>query len=288
MNCTICKREFEPTVHNQTKTCGDERCRQRWKNQKRSMHAKARNRERNREWCAKNRNVTASNPWLRGQPIYDSHLPGGACELSFAGTTRFEHSHVRALHGVVTSLLGAHEQDAVFSLIPWPRGCGWAVYCRTDSLARLAQRQHDARLGSAPVVVRLGPFARIKSPDVRKRGHRRVRISTVTPVVITTMGRKRVRLDPDADSIRSTLVQTIPARIGLGVERDEVPIELVDADTQTVRVDLGGKLGAIPGWDGSVVVETNAIGHWLLEVAARIGLGGRTALGFGRVRCVVV
>lgn len=38
------------------------------------------------------------------------------------------------------------------------------------------------------------------------------------------------------------------------------------------------------GWEGSCVVEVNAPARWMLECDALVGLGGRTALGFGRVR----
>jgi hypothetical protein len=60
---------------------------------------------------------------------------------------------------------------------------------------------------------------------------------------------------------------------------------LVDAQTEREEVLLRGKVGPVRGWSGSVVVETNAVGRWLLECAGRgLGLGGRTAFGFGRVR----
>ena len=50
------------------------------------------------------------------------------------------------------------------------------------------------------------------------------------------------------------------------------------------RAAIGGD-GRVRGWEGSLVIETNAVGRWLLEVAARgWGLGGRVAMTFGRVR----
>ena len=57
-------------------------------------------------------------------------------------------------------------------------------------------------------------------------------------------------------------------------------MEVVD----DARVDAG-RDGRVRGWEGSLVIETNAVGRWLLEVAARgWGLGGRVAMTFGRVR----
>jgi CRISPR/Cas system endoribonuclease Cas6 (RAMP superfamily) len=35
---------------------------------------------------------------------------------------------------------------------------------------------------------------------------------------------------------------------------------------------------------GTIDVECNALGRWLLDVAALIGLGSKTSIGFGRVR----
>jgi CRISPR/Cas system endoribonuclease Cas6 (RAMP superfamily) len=68
---------------------------------------------------------------------------------------------------------------------------------------------------------------------------------------------------------------------------DDMRISLVERHTQPSSLSLvgrGGKLKAMRGWVGHMIVDCNAPAHWLLEVAARVGLGGRTAFGFGRVR----
>ncbi|GAC1577381.1 MAG: hypothetical protein NVS3B20_08750 [Polyangiales bacterium] len=69
------------------------------------------------------------------------------------------------------------------------------------------------------------------------------------------------------------------------VPPDQIKIEIRDSDTNVERVRIGSKWGVVNGWRGSVVLECNAVAHWLIEAAARgPGLGGRTALGFGRIR----
>jgi CRISPR/Cas system endoribonuclease Cas6 (RAMP superfamily) len=82
---------------------------------------------------------------------------------------------------------------------------------------------------------------------------------------------------------------------------DVVPVQIVSATTVPARVRLEGPPrptdprrgpsvggdGRVRGWMGSVTVETSAMGVWLLEVAAELGLGGRVAYGFGRVSVTV-
>jgi hypothetical protein len=77
--------------------------------------------------------------------------------------------------------------------------------------------------------------------------------------------------------------------------RDRFEITCVETKTpeamareQESWVDLGGKVGTAKGFDGSFVVDANAAGHWLLEAAARTGMGSKTAFGFGCVRVSAV
>jgi CRISPR/Cas system endoribonuclease Cas6 (RAMP superfamily) len=78
-----------------------------------------------------------------------------------------------------------------------------------------------------------------------------------------------------------------PKRIGLLVDPDTVRLELVERATIPSTLNLAGRtgrLGNMRGWVGHVIVDCNAPAHWLLEVAARIGFGGTTSFGFGRIK----
>ena len=72
------------------------------------------------------------------------------------------------------------------------------------------------------------------------------------------------------------------------LDTSTVLLEMVDAETQPATVQLGGKFHGIRGWTGHVIVEGNAVARWLVQCAGLVGLGGRTALGFGRVRVMEV
>lgn len=187
---------------------------------------------------------------------------------------------------MVTNLLGIPHHPTVpqFTLVPWPNAFGWGVYCQHDSAARAtAGREHTAVLFDRDVTARCGPLARIRSPVIGRRGRRRVRIDAVTPVLVRGEA-DAIYTAPTGENIRSTIAAWLPRRVGLQIDGDDVMLELVERETQPATVETGGKFGATRGWVGHVVVETNAVGHWLLELGARIGLGGRVALGFGRVR----
>lgn len=235
--------------------------------------------------------VWEESSWLKGAPIYGSHLLGGGMIMSVDPLFgAVEHRHIRMLHGVVSSVLGleGHGRPVPdFSLLPWPSPLGWALYVGSTELAeRVAKSSHFTHLFSRDVTVKFGPLFRLRSPTITKRGRRKVVISTITPVAIrqSKMGANAIHRSPTSESLASTLSSSLPLRLGLSVPMNHVQVEVVRADTRPIAVELGGKWGTGWGWDGEVEVVTNAIGHWLLAVAGMIGLGGRTAVGFGRVR----
>lgn len=259
-------------------------------------------RARNSAWCAANRNCTKREPWLLGQPPHGTHLPGGGCELYVDPAPRWpvEHRNVRALHGALTALVGeGHDRGDVgrgrwpdFAIVPWPRGTiGWGVYWRTPGGCALAGTTLDGVLYDRPTRFRFGPLARMRAPEITKRGRRLVAIDAVTPVCIQSADRTIERTSPDSQSLISTLSRDFGRRCGLAedVPADWLRIEIVEDATTVETVKLGAhetaKYGHVRGWAGRAVVECNAPAHWLLEAAARgPGLGGRTAFGFGRVR----
>jgi hypothetical protein len=251
------------------------------------------NRLRCSRWAAEHRGVRSRQPWLLGEPPFESHLPGAGFEMWFSPSISFDHRHISALHGVLTSLTGEHHpNNPRFSLVPWPRGCGWGVYlAEPETVETLAGTRHVVRLGTGSPELAFGKPVRIRSPRIVKRGHRQLRIDAITPVCVrhsTGEGNAyQIHTAPTASNLLSTLQFMTLRRIGLAIGEDDMRLRLVERHTQPSTLSLvgrGGKLKAMRGWVGHVVVDCNAPAHWLLEVAARIGLGGRTAFGFGRIR----
>lgn len=240
------------------------------------------------EWAAANRGVTTRNAWLVGQIPYVGHLPGGGCDLAIGGQL-VAPRHVYMLHGLLSHLVGEPHVsgEPAWALLPWHTGCGWAVYWwREDLLRRFAGSRHRLRFGNADdTEVRFGSGALVKSPQVRRRGRLRVRIDTLTPVVIQKDGRSHLYTAPTSETLLSTLSASLMPRLGLGHDGTDLRLILHERHTEPDKVWCGDKLGTVSGWSGYAVVEVNAPARWLLEVAARgPGLGGRTAFGFGRIR----
>jgi hypothetical protein len=214
-------------------------------------------------------------------------------EIHFEQHLTFEHRHLSALHGIITSLTGAHDRNVPnFTLVPWHRGCGWGVYCRHSDMARaLAGTTNAVRLGSGIVRLRFGSLYRFKTPRIDRRGHRRLRIDSITPVCVRcTNGAdntQKLYTAPTSGNLRSTLAMMTPKRLDLLVDESTVMLEMLERHTIPATLSLAGRdgrLGNMRGWTGHVIVDCNAVAHWLLLVSERIGYGGTTAFGFGRIR----
>lgn len=228
--------------------------------------------------------------WLMQAPDIGTYLPGGAFTIDVDPPPRrpIGLRNIRAVHGLITNLsrLGHHPTTPVFSLIPWNAGIGWASYVSVDSVAcAMARRTHHAHLFGRPCNVRLGPLARLRAPIVGAPGPRILRIRTQTPIVIRGLtdpgcrpGHRRI-----GPALTSTMTSWLPRRVGLELGPQSVRTEVICASGGMRRVQLGGHLGAVYGWTGEIILRTNACGHWLLELGARIGFGGRVAFGFGRI-----
>lgn len=309
LTCPHCQEEFTPNSPSQV-TCEAKKCRNRQdyiRDRARPSYVE-KNRERCRQWYERKREAAGHKPqpWLKSAPAYGDHLPGAGLEIHIS-PQRYPITlqDTRALHAIITHLLDrGHGQAADFALLPWPRGCQWAVYLASDdAVGALAGKTFEGRrLFDSAVSVRFGYPVRLKTPRVEgPRGRRRLTIDTVTPVVIRSMGSKVARAEVSDDNIQSTLAQTLARRIGLRTERPvvraggevrevdglpiaDVPCEVVSSSVVAVKVNHN-KLGTVTGWEGRVVVETNAVGEWLLRCAASgMGLGGRVGFGYGRIR----
>jgi hypothetical protein len=277
--CRICQAPFLP-LSSTMETCGKKEC-----------HV-ALVRQKSHEWAAQHRNVHKSNPWLLGPPVYGPYLPGGGCILRASPRPRWplEHRNVRLLHGMVTTISGVTHvpMDPAFALIPWTCRFGWAVFFWEDALARrMAGHTFDARIAEQQTAVTFSPLWRLKAPTIAKRGRRKLRIDALTPVCCRSMGGTVQHTIPTAGAILSSLTLRLPTRLGLeryGFSAANVRLELIERKHQIGSVFIGDKYGLVRGWAGHVIVETNAIGHWLLKACETVGLGSRTAFGFGRIR----
>jgi hypothetical protein len=247
-------------------------------------------RERNRRWATTHRACARPKPWLAGAPPYETHLRGGAMTMAIDPIPRWpiELRNTRALHGALTNLLGEpHARFPLWSLIPWRNG--WSVYWAHDDHAeRMALRTVAGELFGVPTRFRFGPRIRFRNPRVALRGHLSIRLDTITPVVWTNGGRAKAITCPSSSHVASSIGAEFLRRITLSEMwetwvRERIVCEIIDRDTQPAHTPLGGKYGMVAGWIGSLVLDVNATTLWALRVAERIGLGSRTAFGFGRI-----
>jgi hypothetical protein len=240
----------------------------------------------NRERCKMYRGSSGAQPWLLGAPAFGPYLPGGACSITLSRSVPLH--DLRHLHGALTVAIGEKHDTTIpgFALMPWCNG--WAAYLHSEAACAIAGTTRVIRLGGESATMTTGSLARLRTPKIARRGRQRVRIDAITPVVIRSMAGKTSRTAPTASNLQSSLAITMASRLGFNMPPESVCIEIVECDTLPETVGGLGKFGGdgrIRGFVGSMVVECNAVSRWLLECAGRgMGLGGRTALGFGRVR----
>ncbi len=269
-----------------------ERCKERvqWRKESLRPEVVAANRARCRAWSADNRGVRRAQPWLLGAPPYGEYLPGGAFSLRITPAPKWpiELRNTRALHGLATVLIGEehHPNQPGFVLIPSnASSSGWGVYVPSAEAAlRLAGRQHAGVLFDREVLVSCGPMHRIKAPKVTTRGRRRLRIDYVTPACIRSSASRAVHVSPSGANLCATMADWLPRRLGVEIGDDDMRLRVVERCTQPETVPMLGKYGTVRGFVGHMIVETNAVGEWLFRCAETIGLGGRCAFGFGRIK----
>jgi hypothetical protein len=236
--------------------------------------------------------------------LFSVHVLGGDPGL-------YTRSNATLMHGVLTALTDLGHQPAA-RFAAWPSGSHWTMLLDAASVrGSLGGRVHRVMVGAKPRDVAVSEGHTIEAPQRRyEPGRHLVRIETLTPVVIRAgaQGRsegesehRRTRTAPDALNLSSALATTMLARLGWRPRcADVLPVELLEANTRPSTIGLQGELrgaaatssargskiggdGYLRGWEGTVVVETSALGAWLFEVAARVGLGGRVAFGCGRI-----
>ena len=289
LTCPHCGIGFAPRSRVQV-TCGASRCQERRKYEAERARPEivAANRLRCSRWYAAKRGDEAvRNPWLLSAPAYAPFLSGGGMELRIEPYPKWpiELRNTRALHAMLTGLTGLdHDQVPPFSAVPWRCRSGWGVYVRDEEAAqRLARRTHEAVLFDQPVQVTTSLLFRLRAPPAPRRGHQLVGVDAITPICIRNDSSETTYTKPVAGNFISSLGRHLAPRLGINVSTDDLRCEIVESDTHPETVHLGGKYGNVRGWTGRVVLDVNAPARWLLECAALIGLGGRTAFGFGRV-----
>lgn len=269
VTCKICGTVV-PKLHGNQTTCLSEECRL------------ASTRQNYRRKDSKARRVDV---WQRSVPEYAPMLPGRLVPMTLAGRVHkpFDLGNMRLFHAFVTNAikLPHDELQPGFSLLVGDEQI--SVYLPDDSWRRLDGKVVDGRIGPVQVTAKWGPAQEIRTPVVQP-GRHKLRLNLITPLIITTSGRRVPMLDVTADHIRSTLRTTLAPRLGANLVTEDLAIEVASVDTQVVSVQLGGKEQCLRGPTGTVDLECNAPVRWLLECAAAgLGLGGRTAFGFGRV-----
>jgi hypothetical protein len=220
----------------------------------------------------------------------DAVLPGGAMAIGLDPECVIEHEAISGLHGMVTNLTGVpHDRsNPVFSLFKNPSAPGWACYVsRTELAHQMANSVRPGHIWQHDVSVKFGPLFRFRSPPIPEARPHDIRIDTVTPLVIRSTlrhGNARTYTDLKASNLVSTLGAWTPRRILADGFGDNLCVVLLGKDTRIITQPIGGHHEPVLSVVGSLWLKVNAPTLWLLRVAERIGLGGRTAFGFGRTR----
>jgi len=196
--------------------------------------------------------------------------------------------HTRLLHGIVSHALGVPHENArgVFSLVPSHDGCGWGVLVYEGTDATLTT--HAVRYGGRPVTLSVvGLPRRVRAPARLDAGRCRVVIETVTPVSWARDGHSVAVLAPKVQTMEGAC-EIIGRKVR--VSHDGARVYDVTHETRREAVYVGGHIargskrrGEVIALVGTINVRCNAHAAWLLSCADRVGIGGATALGFGRV-----
>jgi hypothetical protein len=208
-------------------------------------------------------------------PDVGSHLPGALCTLETSPQWQLEHHQLSCLHGALTSLTGAHDPRVPrFALWPSTHGIRWGVWWADDAGIALCGTTQEMRLSRSVVRATFGPRMRLRAPIVEP-GRHVVRVECVTPVLLRGGART-------GGAWASTLRSFVQRRAGVA-ECHYAHVEVVDdaAWWETVKT---GNIEPRAGLVGEVELQVNGPALWLLRVAEVIGLGGRCAYGFGRIR----
>lgn len=230
-----------------------------------------------------------------------THFPGGAFsfdDVQIETRHPFGLRNTRPLHGMLTSMCSVphHQMRPNFSLLQVESGghIPWAVYFADDRAATLQNRSFSERLASKPVSFRFGSMWRLRMPKFEHIERSVLQVDTVTPVSIAAFNRltgtRRAYSAPSTEALRGVFTGNFSLRLGMQAKVDAafMHARIVSCNTVPVSMPIGGKVGVIEGFSGSFDVEVDALTRWLFRCAERIGLGARTAFGFGNIRVTEV
>jgi hypothetical protein len=263
--------------------------------------------------------ATNAEAWRLASPQYDKPL-AYAAELRLLRKGENRSSSVGfveavRLHGALHSEMGlAHNR--VFRdwtlFLPTPSDRRLWMIARDRSLfeqlpqhivlAAPSRRLDFDKSMFAAHEIKLGLRATLRPPRAREAGQYRVRVQTITPIVmrrdkyVTKLGRRVRELYDRIERLVGPLAY-VARWLGLDVPEQHIIATVIAQDVERVidrdgrdGIRVGGhwmdgeKRGRIVGLVGWLDIECNAVGRWLLDCAALVGLGARTTIGFGRVR----
>lgn len=250
-------------------------------------------------------------------PHGETYLPGVLTRLEWAVPPErpIEHRDVVHLHGALSTLLAeGHPQNSPnFTLIP--QGAGpqrqgyWWVHWFTERGQALAGHTVQLLIGTRACAARIVASTRLRVPPAYHPGCYEVELDTMTPVSIVThsaatksMGGGRPEKvarqyrHPTVDSILRSLVAEVKHRLGYVIDPWVLHAEIVSCrEGHWTPVVTGGHIvsaiegrGNLSGWMAKMRIRCNAPARWLLEYAARMGLGGKRAFGLGRIKLTQV
>ena len=223
-----------------------------------------------------------------------SPLPGGLLRFTLAPSIfRASESGLQravALHGVLSVLLSrGHRRVADFAL--WQGRESWSVffYDRQDA-ARFSGESVSTQIRDGLTTIRFEKVRTLYAQDPFAAGEYRVTVETREPLVTSSDGHTRVA-DFSPLTVQA-LALGVAERLGLAHEGpvcSEVESRLQEA-TRYVG-GHGGRGDSRKGYVlcrvGKFVARVNARCAWLMHCGARVGLGGDTSRGFGRVSVTV-
>lgn len=198
----------------------------------------------------------------------------------------------RFLHGALHRALDlGHSLDAtpVSLVLPSPKQPGlWMLTTDATVLDRLPAR---VRLAADPVShdLRIAVRSRLRAPVAREPGQYRARLVVQWPLSMrygmrSKPGRPAHALRPTPTEM-GPMLERVARRAGITVDATAIIARVIGGELTELDggVQVGSHWGAVACALGRIDLECNALGRWLLDLAALIGLGSCTSIGFGRV-----
>jgi hypothetical protein len=246
--------------------------------------------------CTSVGNVRAWGMYEQNPDVLPAFLMGGMSSLRFDPSPAWSMTATdgRHLHGALSDLCGATHIDHAPYWSLWREGSRWWVYWYTDMGCRLAGGSYQQRVFSREHTLTIGPYLRgaILLPD----GDRfRCTLQSQSLIVNTRGGdrrqRHRIFAPPSDDQSVWSHLMGIQTRLRTQYHLPRANVRLRRVIVREDEIFVGGKIsrgtgraGRVRGWTGSLTIETDRVGAWIMRAAEHVGYGGMTAMGLGRVR----